>query len=149
MLKKGDKAPDFTLVDEEGNDVKLADLKGKRVLLSFHPLAFTGVCTDQMRDLEKNMDKLKDKGFDKVYGVSVDAYPTKSAWSKALALDELSILSDFEPKAEVAKAYGIYNEEMGTSGRANVVIDKDGKIEVVKVYDVPELPDLDAFLSEL
>ena len=54
MIKKGEKAPNFELNDQNGKSVQLKDFKGKKVLLSFHPLAWTGVCTKQMLSLEKN-----------------------------------------------------------------------------------------------
>lgn len=149
MLKVGDQAPDFTLVDQNEEEVSLKDLKGKRVLLSFHPLAFTSVCTDQMRDLERNYDKIQAKGIDAVYGLSVDAQPSKAIWAKSISLEEVKILADFEPKAEVAKAFDCVLPEMGTSGRANIVIDAEGKIEAVKEYEPTELPDLEAFLESL
>lgn len=60
-VKIGDLAPDFRLKDQNKEEVKLADLKGKKVILSWHPLAFTSVCTDQMRSLERNYDKIQQK----------------------------------------------------------------------------------------
>ena len=57
MISKGEKAPSFILEDNHGNMVKLSDLRGNKVLLSWHPLAWTGVCTDQMRALEANKDE--------------------------------------------------------------------------------------------
>ena len=54
MIEIGSEAPDFTLKDQNGKELRLSDLKGKRVLLSFHPLAWTGICRDQMLSLEQN-----------------------------------------------------------------------------------------------
>lgn len=149
MLKKGDKAPDFTLEDQYGNDVSLNELKGKKVLISWHPLAFTAVCTDQMRSLETNYKRLQEAGIDVVLGISVDAQPSKSVWAKAISLKKTLILADFEPKGEMSKAYGVYNEDMGTSGRANVVVDEAGIISYAREYKLSELPDLSEVIEAL
>ena len=80
-IKVGQKAPDFTLADNQGGQVKLSDLKGNKVLLSWHPLAWTSVCTDQMRALETHkaeFDKLNTVAF----GLSVDSAPSKDIWAK-------------------------------------------------------------------
>ncbi len=61
-IKTGDKPKDFSLKDQKGNVVKLSDLKGKKVLLSFHPLAWTGICAKQMQSLEANEEKLGELG---------------------------------------------------------------------------------------
>ena len=78
-LKVGSKAPDFTLADNQDGQVKLSDLKGKNVLLSWHPLAWTSVCTDQMRALEANHDKFE-KLNTVALGMSVDPAASKKVW---------------------------------------------------------------------
>ena len=80
-VKIGDKAKDFTLKDQDGKELHLSDLKGKKVLLSFHPLAWTSVCAEQMQSLEKarsRFEKLNTVAF----GISVDTVPSKKAWGK-------------------------------------------------------------------
>lgn len=149
LIKVGEMAPDFTLEDQAGEKISLKDLKGKKVLISWHPLAWTSVCTDQMRALEREFDRIKDVGIDEVLGISVDSQPSKSVWAKTLSLENIKILADFEPKGEMSKAYGNYIEKMGASGRAVVVVDEEGKISYAKQYEVSELPDLDALLEEL
>lgn len=149
LIKVGEQAPDFTLEDQNGEEVSLSDYEGKRVLISWHPLAWTAVCTDQMRDLESNFDRIQDKGIDLVLGVSVDAQPSKEVWASALALENIKILADFEPKGEMSKAYGNYVDKMGTSGRAAVVVGKDGKIEYAKEYELTERPDIEELIENL
>ncbi|MEJ5230445.1 MAG: redoxin domain-containing protein, partial [Pseudothermotoga sp.] len=110
MLQLGSLAPDFALKDQDGNLVKLSDLKGKKVLLSFHPLAWTSVCANQMKSLEENYDtfeKLKTVPL----GLSVDPVPSKKAWAESLNLKKLKILSDFWPHGEGAKLYDIFREK--------------------------------------
>ena len=149
MLKIGDKAPDFKLEDQEGKEIQLSELKGKRVLISFHPLAWTSVCTDQMRALESHYDTIQEKGIGEVLGISVDAQPTKSFWAKGLSLEKIKILADFEPKGQMAKDYELYNDDLGTSERANVVVDEEGNISWIKKYGSTELPSIDEVIENL
>lgn len=146
ILKKGDKAPEFKLKNNRGEEVDSSKIEGS-YLLSFHPLAWTSVCTDQMRSLERNYGKFEDKGV-KLYGVSVDPEPGKAMWAKVLCLDKLEILSDFNPIGDLAKACGIYKEDSQTSGRANILI-KDGKVAWSKEYELSELPDIDEVLENI
>ncbi len=149
MLKVGDQAPDFTLEDQSGEKVQLSKLKGEKVFISFHPLAWTSVCTDQMRALESHYDQMKEKGVDKVLGISVDAQPTKSIWAKGLALDNIKILADFEPKGQMAKDYDLYNKDLGTSERANLLVDEEGKVAWIKKYELTELPSIEEVLENI
>ncbi len=147
-IKVGIIAPDLTLKDQHGKELKLNDLKGKKVVLSFHPLAFTRVCTYQMQDLEKhksNFDRLNAIAL----GVSVDAHPSKHAWAKEIGVKETLLLSDFWPHGAVAKAYGIFREVEGFSERATIIIDTEGIVRWVKIYPIPERPDINEIIQEL
>ena len=139
--KVGEKAPDFKLPAVGDKHIKLSDYLGKKnVILSFHPLAWTGVCAAQMQDLEKNIQTFNDTDT-VALEISVDSVPTKSAWAESLGISHVEFLSDFEPKGDVAKKYGIFREE-GFSERAVFVVDKDGIVRFVKVYPIKEKPDL-------
>ncbi len=146
-IKVGDQVPDFTLKDQSGKDVKLSALKGKKVLLSFHPLAWTPVCAQQMHALEKNK-----KSFDKLntvaVGLSVDSVPSKAAWAKSLKIINTRILADFWPHAGVAKSMGLLRTE-GFSERANIIVNEAGKVIFVKVYPIRQLPDIGEILDAL
>ena len=147
-IQVGDSAPDFTLKDNRGNDVKLSDYTGKKVLLSFHPLAWTGICADQMKALEEKKDIFA--GLNTVaLGLSVDSVPSKNAWAKELGIAETKLLSDFWPHGEVAQKYGVFIEEKGIAGRANILLDEDGKVIWVKEYDIPVLPDIEEVIDFL
>ena len=74
--------------------------------------------------------------------------PTKQAWAESLGVSHVEMLSDFEPKGEVARAYGIYREE-GINERAVFVVDKDGIIRFAKVYPIAEQPDLTKIIPVL
>ena len=147
-ISKGETAPDFTLKDQHGQDFKLADMKGKRVLLSFHPLAWTGVCTQQMKALEANYKTITSLNTIPV-GLSVDAVPAKKAWADTMGLKQLRILADFWPHGGVARLYGLFREHGGTSERANVIVDEKGKVAWVKVYEISQLPDIDEVIGAL
>lgn len=148
-IQVNQEAIDFTLKDQNKEEIKLSELKGKKVILSWHPLAYTPVCTDQMRSLERNYDRIQEKGDTVVIGISVDPFPAKAKWADILDLKDIKIVSDFFPYAEVTKAYGLFNEENGASKRANVIIDEEGKVQWVKVYESSELPDVEEVIDNL
>lgn len=147
-LKKGDKAKNFALPDQNNKEFKLSNFKGKRVLLSFHPLAWTSVCAEQMKSLEANK-----KAFDSLntvaVGVSVDTVPSKKAWAESLDIKHTRLLSDFWPHGKVAKVYGLFMDEDGISKRANVIIDENQKIALVKIYRLGVLPDIKEIIDFL
>jgi peroxiredoxin len=148
LIKVGDKVTDFTLKDQDENKITLSDFKGKRVLLSFHPMAWTGVCTDQMKALEANYSKFEELNTVPL-GLSCDPVPTKKAWADDMGLEKLRILSDFWPHGKVAESLGLFRETSGISERANVVLDESGKAIFVKVYPIGDLPDIDEVISFL
>ena len=139
-LKVGDKAPDFTLADQNGNKVTLSSFVGKKnVVLVFHPLAFTSVCAVQMPGYSKERQSFE--GLDtQVLGLSVDSVPTHKAWADHLGGVEYPLLADFFPHGEVAKKYGILRNE-GFSERATFVIDKKGNVRHIEVHEIGKVPD--------
>jgi peroxiredoxin len=148
MLAIGSMAPEFNLKDQDGNVIQLSKLRGKKVLLSFHPLAWTSVCADQMKSLELAYEEFQSLNVLPI-GISVDPVPSKKAWAESLGLKKLRIISDFWPHGEVAKAFDIFREKDGFSERANILIDEEGKIIWFKVYPIRQLPDLGEILSFL
>lgn len=144
----GDIAPDFVLKDNRVQDVKLSDYRGKKVLLAWHPLAWTGVCANQMKALEDNLPEFE-KNNTVPLGMSIDSYPSKNAWAKELGIANVKLLADFWPHGKVAQDYGLFLEDKGFSERANVLIDEAGKVIWVKTYDIPELPDIEEILSKV
>lgn len=147
-MKVGDAARDFVLKDQHGEEFRLSAFSGRRVLLSFHPLAWTSICAKQMQSLEENKEKFD--GLNTVaVGLSVDSVPSKKAWAESLGLENTRILSDFWPHGEVAKGYDIFRDGGGTSERANIVIDENQKIAFLKVYEIKVLPDIQEVLDFL
>ena len=148
MANVGDKLQDFSLKDQDNKDFKSEDLRGKRVLLSFHPLAFTSICASQMKALEDNLEtfvQLKTVPL----GLSIDQPFCKSAWARELGIKQVRLLSDFWPHGQVAKNLGIFREKQGFSERANIIADEQGKIIFAKVYDIKELPDINEIIDFL
>ena len=144
--KVGDVAKDFVLKDQNEKEFKLSEHKGKRVLLSFHPMAWTDVCAKQMQSLEANKE-----AFDSLntlaVGLSVDSGPSKKAWADTLGIKNTSLLADFWPHGGVAKLFGLFRERSGIAERSNVLVDENGKIVFVKVYPIPELPDINEIID--
>jgi peroxiredoxin len=148
IIKLGKSVKNFTLADQFGQDVVLSRMKGRRVLLSFHPLAWTPVCTRQMQSLEKNK-KVFDTLNTIAVGLSVDSVPSKAAWAKAIKVKHTKLLADFWPHGGVAKSMGLFRDQNGFSQRANVILDEKGKVCFVTVYPVADLPDINEIIAFL
>ncbi|MFP3872345.1 MAG: peroxiredoxin [Candidatus Natronoplasma sp.] len=149
VIEKGERAPDFTLEDQDGEEFTLSDYRDRtKVLLSFHPLAGTSVCAKQMKNLDNMMQKFQELNIIPI-GISVDPVPSKKLWAEKLELKDLRILSDFWPHGEVVKRYGLFMEEKGFSKRANVLVDEDQVVEFSKVYPIGEVPEFREILSLL
>lgn len=148
IIQLGAMAPDFILPDQNGEMITLSQYQGKKVLLSWHPLAWTSVCTDQMRSLDRNADRFAQKNT-VLLGLSVDPQPSKSVWARALSIKHFKILSDFVPLGAVARDYGIFSEEHGASKRANILINEAGMVIWVKKYEIHTLPDVEEVLGKM
>ena len=148
MIAIGSKAPDFVLKDQNGKTVRLSSFSGKKVLLSFRPLAWTAVCHDQMRSLEENhlrFDELNTVAL----GIGVDSVPSNKAWAQSMDIKNTRLLSDFWPHGGVANLYGIFREKDGFSERANIIIDEGQEIIFAKTYPTSQLPDFEEVLKFL
>jgi len=132
MLKVGDKAPDFTLKDQDQNEISLKQFKGKNVLLAFYPFDLSPVCTDEFSCVQKDLEKFNDKNT-QVLGISIDSHWSHKAFHDKLKLN-FPLLSDFSKK--VCKNYGTLRKE-GFSERAYFLIDKEGIINFMKFMPNP------------
>jgi peroxiredoxin len=148
MIELGSKAPDFALKDQNGKTFKLSSFKGKKVLLSFRPLAWTSVCHDQMRLIEENHPRF-DELNTVAAGIGCDSVPSNKAWGQSMDIQNTRLLSDFWPHGEVAKSYGIFRENDGFSERANILVDENQKVIFVKVYPTAQLPDFEEIFKFL
>ncbi len=125
-LKPETMAPDFTLKTTPDQKVSLVDFRGSPVILAFYPADFSPVCGDEMSLYNEILPEFQRFGAE-IMGISVDGVWCHLAFSKARNL-HFPLLSDFEPKGEVARKYGIYNKQEGICERALFVINKDGII---------------------
>jgi peroxiredoxin len=125
MIEVGSPAPDFTLRDQDGEEVSLSGYRGSKVLLAFYPMDFSPVCSDQLSIYQEVKPQLTEKGVELV-GVSVDHTYAHKAFQEKLGIDT-TLLADFEPKGEVARAYGSYLD-LGFANRTLVLVDEDGKV---------------------
>lgn len=139
---------EFTLKDQFDKEVSLAGFKGKKILLSYHPMAWTSICGIQMQDLEKRYDQFLAKGVTP-FGMSIDHQYCKEAWGKSLDVKRLQMLCDFWPHGALAQKLGCFIEKAGVSGRQNYLIGPDGEVLFTKRYEIHEQPDFDAFLKEM
>lgn len=147
ILKPGSKAPDFTLKSTPDQTVSLRDFRGRPVVLAFYPADWSPVCTDQMGLYAQVMPEFKK--FDaEILGISVDGIWTHLAFSKDRKLN-FPLLSDFEPKGAVSKAYGAYEARVGESARALFVLDKKGIIKWSMLSPDGVNPGADGILSAL
>ncbi len=148
MVQPGDPARNFSLKDQNDRTFDLYEQAGKRVLLSFHPLAWTQFCAAQMRSLEENQERFVSLNCVSV-GISVDSRPCKQAWAKSLDITHTPLLCDFWPHGAVAMKYGLFRDENGFSERANVIMDGKLRVVFVKVYPVHSVPDIQEILAFL
>jgi peroxiredoxin len=119
----GEPAPDFSLKATNGQQLSLADFRGrKHVLLAFFPLAFTSTCTAELCAFGDDFDAFGGKDVE-VIPVSVDAVPSLEAFRKQYDM-KVALASDF--KREVSRAYGVLNEEKFYATRSYFLIDKQG-----------------------
>jgi peroxiredoxin len=126
VIQPGTEAPGFTLDNQRGEPVSLADLRGHRVLLAFYPTDFSPVCTDQLSIYQEVKPELDAAGLELI-GVSVDHTWAHRAFRKQLGI-EFTLLADFHPKGEASRAYGAYIEERGHNNRSLVMIGPDGTV---------------------
>lgn len=148
MAQAGEAARNFSLKDQNDKTFDLYEQAGKRVLLSFHPLAWTEFCAAQMKSLEEHHDTLTGLSCTAV-GISVDSRPCKKEWAKSLSITKTPLLCDFWPHGAVAMKYGLFRDENGFSERANVIIDEKQKVVFVKVYPLHSVPDIGEIIAFL
>ena len=150
-VKVGEKAPNFTLVSSDKNEISLEDYLGKNVVLLFFPLAFTGVCTKELCSMRDNIGDYEGLNA-QILAVSVDSFATLAKF-KAAENYNFPLLSDFNKT--VSRAYGAFYEEFvlgmkGVSKRSAFVIDKEGLVRYAEVLEsAGDLPNFNAVKETL
>lgn len=127
ILQKGTAAPNFDLYATPDQKLKLSDFRGKRLILAFYPADWSPVCSDQMTLYNETLSIFHEYNAE-ILGISVDSKWSHLAFAQTRKI-HFPLLADFEPKGEVSKKYGAYNEVDGQSRRALFVIDEEGIIQ--------------------
>jgi peroxiredoxin len=139
VIEAGSKAPDFSLPDHDGNQVSLADFSGRKLVLVFYPLDFSPVCSDQLSLYQEVLGDIEAQGASLV-GISVDSSFCHHAFRKHRNLN-MPLLSDFNPKGEVSRAYGAWIDSVDHGNRSLVLIDEEGIVRWSHASPTPlEIP---------
>lgn len=153
-VKVGDTAPQFTLKNQDAENVSLSDFQGKNIVVLFFPFAFSSVCSIEMKKMQQDMEKFTSLNA-QILGISVDSHYTLRAWKKDLQIN-FPLLSDFNK--EVSRLYDSFYEiyapgkydYKGVSKRSAFVIDKKGKIIYKEICpNSGEQPDYDSIKKTL
>ena len=147
ILAAGKRAPDFSLHSTPDQKVSLSEFLGRPVVLAFYPADWSPVCGDQMALYNEILPEFKKYGAE-VLGISVDGIWCHLAFAKDRKL-RFPLLADFEPKGAVARDYGVYAPDTGSSGRALFVIDAKGVIRWSYLSPVGVNPGADGILDAL
>ncbi len=147
LLAPGVEAPDFYLKSTPDQSVSLSEFRGQPVVLAFYPADWSPVCGDQMALYNEVLPDFHALNAT-VLGISVDGTWCHAAFARDRKL-HFPLLSDFEPKGEVARRYGVYRPDDGTCGRALFVLDADGNIHWSHLSPVGVNPGADGILSAL
>ncbi len=127
LVAVGAAAPDFTLRDQNNQDVALAALRATgRVLIVFFPLAFTGTCEGELGYIRDHLPQFENDEL-RTVAISVGPSPTHKVWSSAQGF-LFPILADFWPHGRVAEEYGVFDAQRGIANRGTFLIDRDGTV---------------------
>ena len=147
-VTEGSKAPDFTLKNQFGEYVTLSQIVTERpTLIVFYPFAFSGICTGELCTIRDTMPSFDDASV-RVVGISCDPMFTQRAWAEDQGYD-FSLLSDFWPHGEVAKAYGVFDENAGFAIRGTFLVDADMTVRWSLVNGPGEARDFTGALEAL
>lgn len=148
MIEAGTRAPEFTLEDQDQNEVSLSDFAGTKLVIAFYPADFSSVCSDQLSIYQEVIEEIEERGA-KLIGISVDSVFSHKALQEELGLS-IPLLSDFHPKGEVARAYGALIEKRGHANRSLVLVDEDGTVAFSMAAPTPlEIPGANVIFDAL
>ena len=150
-LAAGTPAPTFNKRGDNGDRIDLGEFKGKKnVLLAFFPGAFTSGCASEMANLNQAIKQFEELDT-QVIGMSLDSQFALRAFSNSLGSLRFPLVTDFNPKGDVSKAYEIWTGEgdRGHNVRATFIIDKEGIIRFSEIYEMGMLPDAKELVAEV
>ena len=143
-VEVGEHAPDFTLRDQNGQEVTLSSFRGqKNVLLVFYPFAFSGICTTELCQVRDELPRYQNDEV-QILAVSVDSSFSLKSYAEAQGY-QFPLLADFWPHGEVARAYGVFNDVAGMANRGTFVIDKQGVVRYAEMNQPREARDQTAW----
>ena len=146
-IQVGAAAPEFALKDQNQKEVKLADYRGKKVVIVFYPLDWSPVCTNEHACVVNDINRFAQLDA-QILGISVD-----SSWSHKAFAEKMGItyplLADFQPRGAASDKFGVYLADKGITGRAIAIISRDGKVAWFKQYDIPTVPDMNEVAQAL
>ena len=147
-VEVGQEAPDFELKNQHGEPVRLSSFRGaKNVVLVFYPLAFSGVCSSELRALRDDFPEVT-RDDTELLTVSVDSVYVLRKWSDTEGF-QFGLLSDFWPHGGVASLYGVFNADRGVALRGTFIIDKAGVVRWKVVNPIPEARDIAEYQKAL
>ena len=150
-LEVGGSAPDFKLKNQHGEEIALSSFKGKKnVVVLFYPFAFSGICTGELCGLRDDLSSFQNESVE-LLAISTDPMYSLKAFAEKEGY-KFSLLADFWPHGEVAKKYGVFNEERGCAVRGTFIIDKNGVLRwsvVNNLGDARNLVDYKEALAKL
>ena len=147
-LPIGAAAPDFTLKDQNNQEVRLSDFQGRKaVLLVFYPLTFTGTCQGELTEVKDNLTAYANDDV-QVVAVSVDSSYSHKVWAEREGF-VFPLLADFWPHGKVAQDYGVFNDVAGFANRGTFIIDRTGTIVFSEMIGPGESRDQEAWRSAL
>jgi peroxiredoxin (alkyl hydroperoxide reductase subunit C) len=137
-IAKGSMAPDFTLKGHDDKDYRLADFRGRKVVLVFYPLDFSPFCSDQHACVLNDLPKFNQSGA-QVLGISVDSTWAHKAFAEKMGI-RYPLLADFHPRGDVGRKFGVYDEAKGINLRTTFVIDGAGHVAEVIESEIASVP---------
>ena len=147
-LPPGTPAPDFALKDQNNQEVRLADFRGRKaVLLVFYPLAFSGTCRGELTGIVAHLPDYQNDDV-QVLTVSVDSSWSHKIWAERDGF-AFPLLADFWPHGEVARRYGVFNDIAGFANRGTFVIDRSGVIRFAEMLGPGEARDQEGWRAAL
>ena len=147
-VEVGSQAPDFTLKDQNNEEITLSSFRGtKNVLVVFYPLAFSGVCTGELSQLHDDLDQFQNDDV-QVLAISVDSVYTLKAFAEQQGY-QFPLLADFWPHGRAAQDYRVFNETAGIANRGTFLVDTDGVVRFAEMNEPGEPRDQGAWKQAL
>ena len=132
MIEVGEQAPDFSLRDQNNEEVTLSSFRGSRaVLIIFYPLAFTGICTGELCAVRDDLEAFQNDDV-QVVCISVDSSYSHKIFAEREGYT-FPLLADFWPHGEVAQRYGVFNEQAGFANRGTFLVDVEGVVRFAEM----------------